>query len=208
MPEKKEEIMLPIILAINNEDDRNFVGTIYDQYGKKIYKVAYKILNNSEDAEDCLHDVIKIIIDRLDAFRAADEDQLIKLLVSSTRNAAIDMYRKNKAKHINEIDRKPFIDDETGDDRVNIEEFPDGGLFADSLLINKESRMRITGMIEELGPIYRDVLFLRYQYSMKNQDIAKILQISESAVKVRYLRAKKILLQKRGRELDEMRKNG
>ena len=30
--------MLPIILAINNEDDRNFVGTIYDQYGKKIYK--------------------------------------------------------------------------------------------------------------------------------------------------------------------------
>ena len=118
------------------------------------------------------------------------------------------MYRKNKAKHINEIDRKPFIDDETGDDRINIEEFPDGELFADSLLINKESRMRITGMVEELGPIYRDVLFLRYQYSMKNQDIAKILQISESAVKVRYLRAKKILLQKRGRELDEMRKNG
>ena len=126
----------------------------------------------------------------------------------SIKKDMIDMYRKNKAKHINEIDRKPFIDDETGDDRINIEEFPDGELFADSLLINKESRMRITGMIEEVGPIYRDVLFLRYQYSMKNQDIAKILQISESAVKVRYLRAKKILLQKRGRELDEMRKNG
>ena len=200
--------MLPIILAINNEDDRNFVGKIYDQYGKKIYKLAYKILNNSEDAEDCLHDVIKIIIDHLDTFREADEGYLIKLLVTSSRNAALDIYRKNKVRHIKENARKPYIDDETDNDRLNIEDLPDEEMFADSILINKESRMRIAEMIEELDPIYRDVLFLRYQYSMKNQDIAKILQVSESVVKVRYYRAKKILLQKRGRELDEMRKNG
>ena len=66
----------------------------------------------------------------------------------------------------------------------------------------------LSEMIEELDPIYRDVLYLRYQYSMKNQDIAKLLKVSESVVKVRYHRAKKILLQKRGKELDEMRKSG
>ena len=200
--------MLPIILAINNEDDRNFVGTIYERYGKKIYKVAYGILNNSEDAEDCLHEVIKIIIDRLDTFREADENQLIKLLVSVTRNAAIDMYRKNKVRHINESDRKPFVENGTEDDCIDMDDFSDGELTADALLINKESQMRITKMIEGLDPIYRDVLFLRYQYSMKNPEIAKILNVPESVIKVRYYRAKKILLQKRGRELDEMRKNG
>ena len=31
--------MLPIILAINNEDDRAYVERIYNQYGKKIYKM-------------------------------------------------------------------------------------------------------------------------------------------------------------------------
>ena len=200
--------MLPIILAINNEEDRNFVGKIYDQYGKKIYKVAYKVLNNPEDAEDCLHDVIQIIIDRLDIFRSADEDHLIKLLVTSTRNTALDIYRKNKVKRMNEGVRKPYVDEETEDQNMDIENIPDEDMFADAVLISKESRMRIAQMIEELDPIYRDVLFLRYQYSMKNQDIAKILQISESVVKVRYYRAKKILLQKRGHELDEMRKNG
>jgi RNA polymerase sigma factor (sigma-70 family) len=61
-------------------------------------------------------------------------------------------------------------------------------------------------MIEELDPIYRDILLLRYRHAMKNGEIAKLLNISESAVKVRYLRAKKLLLQKRGKELDEMRK--
>lgn len=205
--------MLPIILAINNEDDRNFVEKIYVQYGKKIYKVAFKVLNNSEDAEDCLHDVIKIIIDHLDVFQSAEGERFIKLLVTCTRNAALDIYRKNKIKHINERKHKPYTNDEMDADNdnnhdVDIENVPDEDMFSDLILINEESRKRISQMIEELDPLYRDVLYLRYQYSMKNQDIAKILKVSESVVKVRYHRAKKILLQKRGKELDEMRKNG
>ena len=200
--------MLPIILAINNEDDRNFVEKIYVQYGKKIYKVAFKVLNNSEDAEDCLHDVIKIIIDHLDVFQSADGERFIKLLVTCTRNAALDIYRKNKIKHINERKRKLYTNEEIDDNDVDIENIPDEDMFSDLILINEENRKRISEMIEELDPLYRDVLYLRYQYSMKNQDIAKILKVSESVVKVRYHRAKKILLQKRGKELDEMRKNG
>ena len=199
--------MLPIILAINNEDDRNFVETIYVQYGKKIYKTAFKILNNAEDSEDCLHDVIKIIIDHLDIFQSTKGESLIKLLVTCTRNAALNIYRKNKMKRINEGKRKPYTDDETND-YIDIESIPDEDTFSERILINEESRKRISEMIAELDPIYRDVLYLRYQYSMKNPDIAQLLNVSENVVKVRYHRAKKILLQKRGKELDEMRKNG
>ena len=200
--------MLPIILAINNEDDRAYVEKIYNQYGKKIYKIAFKILNNTEDAEDCVHDVVKIIIDNLEMFQALEGEQLIKLLVTCSRNAALNIYRKNKIKHINEGKRKPYTGDETDEKDLDIESVSDDGMFVDLIVINEESRKRISEMIEELDPIYKDVLYLRYQYSMKNQDIAKMLKISESVVKVRYHRAKKILLQKRGKELDEMRKNG
>lgn len=200
--------MLPIILAINNEDDRAYVEKIYNQYGKKIYKIAFKILNNTEDAEDCVHDVVKIIIDNLEMFQALEGEQLIKLLVTCSRNAALNIYRKNKIKHINEGKRKPYTGDETDEKDLDIESVSDDGMFVDLIVINEESRKRISEMIEELDSIYKDVLYLRYQYSMKNQDIAKMLKISESVVKVRYHRAKKILLQKRGRELDEMRKNG
>ena len=200
--------MLPIILAINNEDDRAYVEKIYNQYGKKIYKIAFKILNNTEDAEDCVHDVVKIIIDNLEMFQALEGEQLIQLLVTCSRNAALNIYRKNKIKHINEGKRKPYTGDETDEKDLDIESVSDDGMFVDLIVINEESRKRISEMIEKLDPIYKDVLYLRYQYSMKNQDIAKMLKISESVVKVRYHRAKKILLQKRGKELDEMRKNG
>ena len=40
--------MLPIILTINDEDDRNFVESIYKQYGKKIFKVAFNILKKED----------------------------------------------------------------------------------------------------------------------------------------------------------------
>ena len=200
--------MLPIILAINNEDDRAYVEKIYNQYGKKIYKIAFKILNNTEDAEDCVHDVVKIIIDNLEMFQALEGEQLIKLLVTCSRNAALNIYRKNKIKHINEGKHKPYTDDETDEKDLDIESVSDDGMFVDLIVINEESRKRISEIIEELDPIYKDVLYLRYQYSMKNQDIAKMLKISENVVKVRYHRAKKILLRKRGKELDEMRKNG
>ena len=200
--------MLPIILAINNEDDRAYVEKIYNQYGKKIYKIAFNILNNEEDSEDCLHDVVKIIIDNLEMFQALEGEQLIKLLVTCSRNAALNIYRKNKIKHINERQRKSYTDDETDEKGLDIESVSDDGMFVDLIVINEESRKRISEMIEDLDPIYKDVLYLRYQYSMKNQDIAKLLKVSESVVKVRYHRAKKILFQKRGKELDEMRKNG
>ena len=198
--------MLPIILAINNEDDRNFVEKVYAQYGKKIYKVAYKILNNTEDAEDCLHDVIKNIIDHLDMFQAVEGESFIKLLVTCTRNTALDIYRKNKKKRIHE-EKRTFHTVDESDDHF-IETIPEQDISVDMILINEENKHRISEMIEELDPIYKDILYLRYQYSMKNQDIAKILNVSETVVKVRYHRAKKILLRKRGKELDEMRKNG
>ena len=208
--------MLPIVMTIGDEDDRAFVDKIYRLYGKKIYLSALKILNSPEDAEDCLQDVIKTVIDRLEdviktvidrleLFQGAGEEQLIKLLVVCTRNTAIDLYRKKKKRLLNEAEY-PVFDDGEAHDTDAATDIPDESAFSDRSLINEENRKRITAMIEELDPIYRDILLLRYRYDMKNGEIAGLLNISESAVKVRYLRAKKLLLKKRGKELDEMRK--
>lgn len=90
--------MLPIILTINNTDDRAFVENLYRRYRKKIYASAFKILNQREDAEDCVQDVIKTVILHSGTFRAADTEGLSKLLALCTRNAALDLYRKKQKK--------------------------------------------------------------------------------------------------------------
>lgn len=48
--------MLAVIMAIENEDDRLFVETVFNRYAKKLYLVAYNILGNRADAEDCVQD--------------------------------------------------------------------------------------------------------------------------------------------------------
>lgn len=190
--------MLALILTIQDENDRDFVEKLYYQYGKKIYLTAMKILKNPEDAEDCLQDVFRSILEHLELFQSAEKEHLIKLLVVCTRNHAINTYRKNKNIQEN-------IDSEEED----IEKFADANMLsADKILMNRENQKRISEMIEELKPIYQDIIFLRYHYGMKHADIANFLNISENLVKIRYYRAKKILLQKWRGELNEIRENG
>lgn len=198
--------MLPIILAINNAEERSFVEQIYDKHKNKIYRIAFDILHNPEDAEDCLQNVFQTIIDNLDMFKSAEHYAFIKLIVTCTRNEAIDIYRKNKRRNKFETQFNVYWDDDS--ECSDIEDIADNNITIDSMLINVENQKRISEMIEALKPIYRDVFQLRYKYSISNQDIARILKISEGAVKVRYLRAKKMLLQKWEEELNEMRKNG
>ena len=198
--------MLPIILAINNAEERSFVEQIYDKHKNKIYRIAFDILHNPEDAEDCLQNVFQTIIDNLDMFKSAEHYVFIKLIVTCTRNEAIDIYRKNKRRNRFETQFNVYWGEDS--ECSDIEDIADNNITIDSMLINVENQKRISEMIEELKPIYRDVFQLRYKYSISNQDIARILKISEGAVKVRYLRAKKMLLQKWEEELNEMRKNG
>ena len=78
---RKVWFMLPIIAAINDESDRDFVEDIYNKYGKKMYLIAFGVLKKKMDAEDCVHDVIKIIINNIERFRNADYNHLINLIV-------------------------------------------------------------------------------------------------------------------------------
>lgn len=199
--------MFSIILAINDEDDRNFVENIYYQYGKKIYKIAFNILKKEADAEDCLQDVIKIIIDDVDRFRSASHEYLINLLVKCTRNAAINQYNREKRRYTVEISmytKSSFCDpDENGTEM----EFPDDSEQFESILINEENRKRLSELILELDKIYQDVLYFRYQMWMTNAEIAKLLSIPENTVKARLYRARNILLKTRSKELNELRKN-
>ena len=62
--------MFPIIiLAIENEDDREFMMQLYTQYRALLYSEIYKIVQNEWDADDVLQSVIEKLIDRLSKLR-------------------------------------------------------------------------------------------------------------------------------------------
>lgn len=192
--------MFTFLLNIENENDRAFVENLYIKYGKKIYLVAFGVLGKKEDAEDCLQDVMRIIIDNLALFSSVKDENLIRLIVKCTRNTAIDKYRAEKRKRVKELSLdEPCESGETPD-------FPDEGDSIEEILINKETRRLLNGIISEIAPIYRDILFFRYELSLKYSDIARLLGVSENVVKTRLYRAKQALIKTKKEELYELRR--
>lgn len=193
--------MLAVIMAITDEDDRLFVETVFNKYSKKMYLIAVNILNNHEDAEDCVQDTIVKIIDRLDNFRKAEQEEyLIKLIVITCRNTALNKYKSNREKGIEQFSTTVYDEDEES----SVMDIPDASSDVEKLVMSDYTCRCLTEIIDSLDYKYRDILVLKgmgYDYD----DIARIMNISQVLVRKRYSRARKMILKKGGAALYEHR---
>ena len=113
--------MLQIIMAIEDEDDRSFVESLYNKYKGKMKQIAYDILQNEHDAQDCVHETIVIIIEKLERFKGTTDEESLKWLISVVcKNKAIDKYRKNKRQNMHQYSLTRYDLEE--DDYIPMEE--------------------------------------------------------------------------------------
>ena len=150
--------MLAIIMAIEDEKDRLFVEMIFNKYSKNMYLIAANILNNHDDAEDCVQDTFVKIIDKLDCFKnVQQEDSLIKLIVIACRNTAFDKYEKNKRRANLQFSQTVY--DEDGES--SIADIPDRSADVDRIVMNSYVCAYVKEWINKLDYKYRDVITLR-----------------------------------------------
>ena len=72
--------MLAIILAVENDEDREFLADLFDTYYPKLYKRAYSILGNDYEARSCSMATIEKAVEKVEVFKKAhDENRLVKL---------------------------------------------------------------------------------------------------------------------------------
>jgi RNA polymerase sigma factor (sigma-70 family) len=144
---------------------------LYNQYSKAMYNLAYRILNNREDAEDILQETFVECFRNLGTFRFESTfgAWLKKILV----NKCINQIRKKKIDLTLCETLPPVIDEEetetsydTGKIFKGIEKLPDG---------------------------YRIILTLYLLEGYDHSEISQILGISESTSKSQYSRAKEKL---------------
>ena len=191
--------MLAIIMAIENEQDRLFVESIFNMYSEKMYLIAMDIINNHHDAEDCVHDTIVKIIDKLERFKQANrEDYLIKLIVITCRNTAINKYKENKKRNYWEISTTVFDEEEES----SIMDIPGLSSNVEKIVISKFTCNYIKEIIDKLDLKYRDVIVLK-GYGYGYEEIAYLMHISQELVRKRYSRARKKILEMGGDVLYE-----
>ena len=190
--------MLAMIMAIEDDEDRSFVSSIYTSYHSKMYRLALDILKNDKDAEDCVQDTFIKIIDKLGRFKQANkENYLIKLIVVTCRNTAINKYRKKQAQRQKEFSF-------TAEDGTEEFDVTDYTADVEKIVLSEYLCTYVKELIDQLDLKYRDVLVLKslgYNY----EDIAHLMNISEALVRKRYSRAKRMLIDMGGEALYEFR---
>ena len=157
------------------------ISELDKKYGRTCYSLSYKILNNSQDAEECVNDSY---IGVWNAIPPARPDPLRAFVLKIVRNISLKRYEQNTA-----AKRNSHYD-------VAMEELED--CLASSATIEEEiEERRLTEIIESfLGSLSeknRVIFMRRYWFSDSYADIAKQVGLTEKNVSVRLTRIRKEL---------------
>jgi len=145
------------------------------------YTAGLILNHNKHDVEDTVHSAMLKIIENIDLIDTSDSRRVKNLCCVIARNKAIDYLRsKNKEAYL-------LDEEEVFSEPMDTETDP-----AD-IIVKQEIYDEVIAAIEKLPDTYRDVCLLKYVNSMKEGEIAAILDISESNVGVRIHRAKQMI---------------
>lgn len=140
-----------------------------------IFRTALRIVLNREEAEDIVQDTLMKLWERRDELEKVEN--LESFALTAARNLAIDRKEKMENQNVSFDDEKHDRPDE-------------GQSNSDSQLVRKETHGFIANIINALPEKQRTILQLRDIEGKSYKEIATVLSITESDVKVSLFRAR------------------
>lgn len=172
--------------ALDNNDQQAY-AELMRLYRDSIYYMLFKIVKNSDDAEDLTLETFGKAFRYLDRYtpQYAFSTWLFRIAV----NNSID-YIRHKNNSPQYIDNDLYEDDtQTLVDRLATESNPN----PEQEVIEKQKIQMLHLAVAQLPEKYRKVVELRYFEDLSYEEISQHLSISLSNVKIQILRAKNML---------------
>ena len=157
-----------------NTRDPFYFSILYDRYAKKVFAKCISILNDYAHAEDALQEIFTKIFLNISKF--GEQSKFSTWVYSITYNYCIDLVRKKKksgALFSDEMEKVPDLADDISDEEI---------------LSMEIERLRV--ILEKIPIGDKAILLMKYNDDMSILEIAEVLQKSESAVKMKIMRAK------------------
>ena len=144
------------------------------------------------DASDIVQDVLIEANQRLTEYLKKPDMPFPLWLRHLAQDRIIDAHRRHRLAQRRSLDReqpiaRPAWADDSGASLVA--HLIDGERTPASEAIQAELARKLTAAVHELGDDDREVILLRHHEQMSNQDVAKLLGLTEAAASMRYLRA-------------------
>ena len=159
---------------------RNAFNDLIHKQNRKLFMIAFRILRNQQEAEDIVQEVFMkmwIMGNKLDEYNDPGA-----LAATMTRNSCIDMLRKWK--HIDNA--------KEGSEVLN----PDPSPSPYEQMVKSENEQIIDNIIEDLPPLYRDVVQLREINGLSYEEIALYNNVNINTLRVTLSRARQIIKEK------------
>lgn len=178
------------ILNMFWERDERALETVAERYGRYCWSVAYGILKNREESDDCVNETYLKLWESIPPNRP---DNLKAYIARIAKNIALNALRSLQTQSRG-----------GGELTVVLDELSECVASSDNVeqkAINKELIKAINKFLKTLPQKKRDIFVLRYWYVMSISDIAKRYGCSENSVSVTISRTRKTLtefLRKRG----------
>lgn len=175
------EIIQSNIEKAKNGDQVAFTFLL-DFYWNEVYGFMLKRTENEHNTDDIVIETFAKAFDKLNSYNP--EFGFNTWLITIAKNVHIDMLRKKKSSLFVDLSSE---DDERAFDVVD--ESPS----AEDDLITEQNLSQLLQYIKQLKPAYQEVIQMRYFQEMSYQEMADHLDEPLNNIKIKLLRAKKLL---------------
>lgn len=178
------------------QGDQDAFTYIVETYQRPVYNLCYRMLGDPQEAEDASQETFWRAYQ---ALRRYDQQRsFITWLLSIAAHYCIDQQRKR---------RFPIL----ALDILPDEDAPDPAPDPEKVFNELEQRGQMQRLLSQLGPQDRAAIVLRYWYEFSEEEIARTLSLTVSAIKSRLFRARKEMAlaweKQSSQSLPERRKN-
>lgn len=155
---------------------------LLDYFWNDVYGFQLKRVRNEHEAEDIAIETFSKAFDKIATFN--EKYVFSTWLITISKNIQIDKTRKKNASIYTQT---------TDAFKDHIHKIPDHSPTPEDKLITKQNLAELLQYIKQLKPHYQEIINLRYFQEMSYNDISETLEEPLNNVKVRLLRARKLL---------------
>ncbi len=162
--------------------DQSAFTRLVERYTGVVYNQAYRMLHDAQEAEDAVQEIFLKAYTRLDTFDASR--RFVNWLLTISSNHCIDRLRRRRHTWVT-LDDVAFW-------------LPSSQAGPEHRALQRERREIVQHALQQLPEQYRLVMILRYWHDLAYNEIVEITGLTESTVKTRLHRGRKMLAEALG----------
>ncbi len=177
--------MIALLLMTLDEEERNRILLLWQENGAALVLYAQRELGSAgtfEDAQDTVSEAFERLMIHFERYERLSEDQMKGLLFRIVRNLCMDYHRKQKRAPVTET-----YDETEEPERGEVPEDHS----PEELVISEDNVRRMRKVFLSLSPALREVLEMKLNEEMTDEEIAEELHITAAGVRTRLVRARR-----------------